>query len=839
MKKFILLLFILFSLVFSININTCTNISYPGYYTLTNNLDVNLPNASCINISSSNVIFDLNGFHISNSGGSAFLIKQYGIDWSTVKLNNITIENGSVFNTPVFLTVNLTGVYAGIRNLTINRMNVQNGEFLFYNLTDNIDLEEVRITNDTFNNVENMSISSWFGFYVINTSVNNSNVCLQLLSEDRAVLINDTFDNCIDGVILESCNVDIEDTSINAEDTPIEFLSLDHVCFCVENSNIVNSYANGKPMLYLTDGSINSSNYSLCMINNSVVNLDNTNATYFVACNSSINAVNLTSSQHASLFNMEGGNITIINSTFYNDLNVFKGYALQNILIKGNRFESNKIGNLNIFLLISNSTNVSIENNIFEYFNNTIGAGLFTWVLNDSKIVNNTFINNTFGLAISEIGLDVENNTGVNNYIGLIVHNEELTNPYIWTNLEGVSFIRNNNFRYGKIGYCLEYSNASYNNGSDNTISFIIGNRGMSFSHNYDHLYSLNDFIGISGTFGQFELNNSYVENATIGLDLFDFNLCGNSELIDSNDPFPFFEFVSVENMSETDITTFAFIDEHGHISFKPNSMFLDQDMKEPMVSNLTINHSNIGIKSMYFMDELIMYNSYIYNTIEKDLDLGISPPWASFVDLNLENITFVNNKNSYVYVESDDSWNSFEFIFKNLYFSNPTQLNFTFDISDIDQVGLNLNLTNISISNNDVNNTTFNIHTFINTTGLYSLNISSTNESAPNNYTSFENKYIDVLANTNISMSMFWEDSPLEENITWYRHHDNVWEEITPDQFDLNLNYIYKENITPGSLYGLYIPAASNQSNNQSNNNPPEHHETKSTELYVEVLCE
>ena len=198
-------------------INSCSVISLPGSYQLANNVTGAPINASesipggvaCVKIAASNVIFDCNGYSITNNGTggtSAGIILNGSLTNVTVKnclaISNYTYgvyvlqSNNSVFTNNSAYNNSDTGFYinsGSSNNLTNNSAynNNDDGFDLYYGSNNNI------INNTAYNNTYGFYLSSsdsnafvsnnatnnnLNGFYASNSSFNNYTGCRALAS---------------------------------------------------------------------------------------------------------------------------------------------------------------------------------------------------------------------------------------------------------------------------------------------------------------------------------------------------------------------------------------------------------------------------------------------------------------------------------------------------------------------------------------------------------------------------------------------------------------------------------------------------------------------------------
>jgi parallel beta-helix repeat protein len=184
----------------AVNINSCTNINSSGTYTLTTDI-LNDGNNSCINITSSNVIFDGQGYTID--GIRALTSRGVYVYNSTTTLTNVTIKNltltdwdisiycsnssnGGIENNNVIL--NSFGIYLNSSTnniITNNNASMNNNTGIYFlnsdsnNLTNNTANSNAYdgiylYTSDSNNLTNNTANSNSFsGIYLFRNSTNN------------------------------------------------------------------------------------------------------------------------------------------------------------------------------------------------------------------------------------------------------------------------------------------------------------------------------------------------------------------------------------------------------------------------------------------------------------------------------------------------------------------------------------------------------------------------------------------------------------------------------------------------------------------------------------------
>ncbi len=187
-KLFFIFLLGLLTITYSVDINTCTNISHPGYYRLVS--DISTSGASCIEINTSNISFDLNGYSVSCDGGDGIDIMPSGWD----PLTNITIFNGDITHSDIDL-------YISHSNITIENVTMTDGSNVGLFL-DSLSENEANLSNVSIKN-------SWTALYI--SSVYSTNISVSGLN-----ILNSTYT----GVAVESpSNSLIEISSFEINET--------------------------------------------------------------------------------------------------------------------------------------------------------------------------------------------------------------------------------------------------------------------------------------------------------------------------------------------------------------------------------------------------------------------------------------------------------------------------------------------------------------------------------------------------------------------------------------------------------------------------------------------
>ncbi len=145
---------LLLPLALAVPISTCFEITSPGVYTLTNDLGPYYgPELACINITTNDVVLDLNGFSI---------IGNYSIN--VTSSSNLTITNGVINYSRVYLLNNFS-------NLTLFNVSFDNHTYAIYsygNLTD-VNVSSIFSTNDTFYLMGNVSFHQ--GFFIVDNNL--------------------------------------------------------------------------------------------------------------------------------------------------------------------------------------------------------------------------------------------------------------------------------------------------------------------------------------------------------------------------------------------------------------------------------------------------------------------------------------------------------------------------------------------------------------------------------------------------------------------------------------------------------------------------------------------
>jgi parallel beta-helix repeat protein len=400
-------------------IDSCQVISSPGVYVLTQDI-LNSSATKCIEITSSDVIFDGNGHTIDGLDTS----NTYGVyvyNFST--LTNVTVKN---------LTV--TDWYYGIYY-----QNTENGAIEDNNATSNyygiflFSSNYNTITNNTANSNDNhgifLSSSSNYNTLSNNTAASNTYGGIYLWSSSNInTLSNNNATSNYYGIYLySSTNNTLSNNSITSNSYGIRFYSSSNNTI---SDNLVSSNIYGA---YLW-----SSNYNT---------LSNNNAT------SNSYGIYLYSSSHNTLSNN--------NVTSNSQQGIYLYYSSNYNTLSNNNATSNYYG---IYLYSSSNYNTLSNNNATSN-----SYGIYLSSSNYNTITNNTAnSNNNYGIYLSSSSNNnvVDNNNATSNYYGIYLYSSSNYNTI--TNNTVIS----NNF-YG-IYLSSSSNNLIYNNLFNNTNNFFI-----------------------------------------------------------------------------------------------------------------------------------------------------------------------------------------------------------------------------------------------------------------------------------------------------------------------------------------------------------------------------
>lgn len=491
-------------------IDSCTTISQPGEYILSQNI-INSTFSSCINITSSNVVLDGSGFTID--GIDTWYTYGVYVYNSIETLTNVTVRN-------LVVTDWYYGIYShkATNGIIENNKLTSNSYYGIY----------LSSSNNNILNVNNVSLNYLSEIYaggsgiLLELSINNTltnniaslneinGISLQQSSNNNTLINNDVFSNGADGIFLVSSNNNIltnNNAGSNGDKTFVGESGTAHGIYLLDSDN--NTLNNNNASSNLGSGIKLYSSSNNTLTGN---NMSNNSANFYLEgyeywdLNNSIDSSNIVDSR--PIFYIKNARDTIYDSktnagTFYciwcdnvtiRDLNVSKNYFGIVIWFTNN----SNIENIN-----ASSNSVGISLNYYNN-NNTItnnkgsanGVGIYIGSNNNNNILtNNSASVNLQGILL---GGSNKNNTLINNnaslnYQGIVLgdsnKNNTLINNKVSANrIWGIGFysynnnniIINNNVSANNIGFIFydEDNNNNTlinNNVSSNSNGIILG----------------------------------------------------------------------------------------------------------------------------------------------------------------------------------------------------------------------------------------------------------------------------------------------------------------------------------------------------------------------------
>ncbi|VVC02801.1 Periplasmic copper-binding protein (NosD) [Candidatus Bilamarchaeum dharawalense] len=460
-----LILLVLLSLVsvgFAVDISSCSNISFPGEYTLTQNISGVYGSYGCIEIGSPNVVFDCNNHNLS--GADSFFTGIY------TDQPNVSVINCNIFDY-------YTGIYyyhSDDSSVTNTNVSSCSDAFVAY------ELDNITITANNFS--DNSNVGVYLG-RVSNSDISDNTIGenqefdLQLAVGDPVYCTNTLDDNTGSGgrdlVYVSNKDGETHDGGTVAE-----------VIFCnVTHADITNLEISGSD-------SLNNNGMLLYLVNNS----------YFDNITSSDN--------YYGIYLEDGSNITITGSTANNNYNT--GFYLYktdsafdciNNNLTGNTANGNNYSGFYIygcgynnltgntangnndtgFYIFDSAYNYLLENT--AHLNDKTGFGIETYLGGkgySSESTNNTLINNT--ATNNRDGFDLSsalNSTLIHNF----AYSNNRTGLYIEVNEGGGlvgcnNTIRDSEFYNNSVGIFIQdddhnsvYGSNVYNNSGGIVVS--------------------------------------------------------------------------------------------------------------------------------------------------------------------------------------------------------------------------------------------------------------------------------------------------------------------------------------------------------------------------------
>ncbi|MBU0532898.1 right-handed parallel beta-helix repeat-containing protein, partial [Candidatus Micrarchaeota archaeon] len=423
---------------------TCPVITSSGVYIQTGNL-VGAPNDAsevsgidwaCVKIASSDVVYDCNGYNISNNGtdNSTGIV----INGSTqINYTNVTIRNcpgisGYFVGAYIYYSSNDT-----IQNVTAYN-NSQEGFFL-YSSTDN------NLTNNTaYDNNHGflLSLDADNNTLIRNTAYNNSEYGIYISTSDENDLINNrAYNNTKSNFFLS-----ISDANFLFNNSAYTSVTQYGFYFSsINNNNILNNTANDNNW------------YGFNFINSDFNNILNN-----TAHNNSLTGIRLSTSHNNTLIN----NTARFNNYGFNLLT-----SLENNFTNNSAYNNSQNG---YYLTVNSDFNNLVEN---QAFNNSFSG----FVLNNCS--NNTLFNN---LAYNnhDRGFEITSTADENNLINNTAHSHSLYQGILISSSDDNTLINNTAYNNNQGTYVVNSDGTTITNDHyyNNTRSFIVSGTGIVFN---------------------------------------------------------------------------------------------------------------------------------------------------------------------------------------------------------------------------------------------------------------------------------------------------------------------------------------------------------------------
>jgi parallel beta-helix repeat protein len=424
-------------------------------YTMLNNFtgapnSVSPPALACIDIESSNLVFDCNGYSIHNNGTAGYT---YGI-YVNGSLTNVTIRNcAGVF-----------GYYGGIYTNNLVYGNVSNN--VVYNNTDSC-IYAGSGTNYTGNTVSNCT----YGFYeqgqfgdkfTGNSAYNNNKSGFYLSSSWSGTLANNVaYNNSNEGFYLNSVTITslTNNTAYNNSQYGFHLLNSSNNTLANDNSRsgIAGFYldSNSNSNNLANDTTFNNTNLGFILSSNSYNNLTN-DVTYnnsgpgsgmgFLLDNSTndilTNDTSNSNNYYGFLFQSGSNNNILTNCNAYN--NAVYGFWLNSNLNNETLIGNTAFNSSNGFYITSSTNNTLTGNNA----NNSQNGFYISTGSNNTLIGNTAFNNSINGIVLQSSSNTLIGNTAYNSPTGIRLascSNDILTNNTAYNSGSGIYLLSNSN----------------------------------------------------------------------------------------------------------------------------------------------------------------------------------------------------------------------------------------------------------------------------------------------------------------------------------------------------------------------------------------------------------
>jgi|GEM_PF-4064566 len=446
-------------------IENCPVITSSGVYTQTQNY-VGAPNSAsplsdyvCVKIASSNVVFDCNGYNITNNGTAGIT---YGILLNG-SLTNVTIRNCNVGNYTYGICV-----YSSSNNNLTNNSAYNNSQHGFY-------LDSSSYNNLTYNNASRNDV----GFYIENSPYNNftRNIAdsnggegfLIYYSNNNNLIENDAYGNSW-GFYTYHSNKSLFFNN-NGNNNAFGFV--------MDSSSYINATSNNASSN--SDSGFLTTNY--CYYNNFVNNIasENSNHGFQLQNTHYSNFTNNTANYNTYGFKVvsSGANIFINNTAHNNTQEGFGFYGSSyNTLINNSAFNNVGVATGDGFVFYGTSDNNIVINN---YAYNNLRRCFYIDLSNGNNLTNNiaygcrvavrmstsssnVLINNT--LHDAEFGIYMDISSSMNDILSNRIYNNSASGVEVVLSSDSNEIVGNeiyNNSQYqiylGSSNYNLIYNN--------------------------------------------------------------------------------------------------------------------------------------------------------------------------------------------------------------------------------------------------------------------------------------------------------------------------------------------------------------------------------------------
>ncbi len=480
-------------------ISSCTTISSPGTYVLTQSI-VNSANSACINITSNNVVFDGAGYMIGGVRGTVIFTQGVYVYNSATALTNVTVKNLILKDWDIGIYYDNT--YNGSITNNVASDNINSGISLLDSSNNTL------IGNNASNNNIDYGISldSSNNNMLIGNNASNNNYGISLLLSSNNTLTNNTmtgneYDFSVGGLQDSAFDNNIDISNIvdgkpvyyikNGADTVYDSSSNAGTIYCIWCNNVtiknLTLIKNGVGLFFwktnnskviginalkndaginlgssnnntLTDNNASNNNFGIDVVssNNNTLTDNNVSNNIYSGIQLSFSSNNNTLSKNNASNPGQLCPITFGNSCF--GISLF--FSSNNTLI------GNNASNDNFGILLDGSSNNTLSSNNVSNNNN---YGITLHFSSNNTLNSNNVSNNNYGIymGLSSNNMLSGNTANSNNYAGIYLDSYSNNNT-----------LSSNNVSNNKEGIFLYYSsnNTIYNNFFNNINNFLINN---------------------------------------------------------------------------------------------------------------------------------------------------------------------------------------------------------------------------------------------------------------------------------------------------------------------------------------------------------------------------